>query len=77
MTIEGVLPVWWSFIWRCGAFSMLVGAFLGFCAGFILALNGHPELGRPMGALLGWLGSIPVSIWALKAALEKHQLTKS
>jgi hypothetical protein len=77
MTLEQVLPIWWSLVWRCVVFSMVVGAVLGFCGGFILGMNGHPELAAPVGALLGWLGSIPVSIWSLKAALEKHGLVKA
>ena len=58
-------------VWRAVLVSMLVGAFLGFIGGFIVVAAGWPELVGAVGALLGWLGSIPVSIWALKAALSK------
>jgi hypothetical protein len=58
-------------VWRTALVGMLVGFVLGFIGGFIVAAAGWPELGGAVGMLLGWLGSIPVSIWALKAALSK------
>ncbi len=50
---------------------MVVGAVLGGIGGFIVGASGNPQMGTSVGALLGWLGSIPVSIWALKVALSK------
>lgn len=58
-------------IWRAVLVTIIVGAILGFVGGFIVGAAGQPELGGAVGALLGWLASIPVSIWALKAALSK------
>ena len=71
ISLEKVLSIWWSMVWRIFLVSMLVGFVLGFIGGFVVGAAGRPELGGAVGALLGWLGSIPVSIWALKAALEK------
>jgi hypothetical protein len=51
--------------------GILVGFVLGFIGGFIVFAAGKPDLARAIGAILGWLGSIPVSIWALKTALSK------
>lgn len=71
ITLKKTLSIWWSTVWRALLVSMLVGAILGFIGGFIVGVAGRPELSGAVGALLGWLGSIPVSIWALKAALSK------
>lgn len=51
---------------------MVAGAVMGFIGGFIVGVAGNPELGGSVGALLGWLCSIPASIWAMKAALRKR-----
>jgi Mg/Co/Ni transporter MgtE len=71
ITLKKILSIWWSMIWRALLVSILVGAILGFIVGFTLAVAGARQLGDPAHMLLGWLGSIPVSIWALKTALSK------
>ncbi len=71
ISLEKLLSIWWAMIWRSVVFSMLLGFVLGFIGGVIVGMAGHPELGGAVGAVLGWLGSIPVSIWALKTALTK------
>jgi hypothetical protein len=71
INLEKALSIWWSMAWRAVLVSMLVGIILGFIGGFIVGMAGSPELGGVVGGLLGWLGSIPVSKWALKAALSK------
>ena len=48
---------------------MLIGAFMGLVGGVIVGAAGHPELGAPVGALLGWLVGIPVSIVVLRKVL--------
>ena len=72
MNFEIILSIWWSFIWRTALVGALTGSFLGLTGGFIVGATGHPELGATVGALFGYLGSIPVSVWALRAALIKH-----
>ncbi len=72
INLERTLSIWWSFVWRAVLLSMVVGASLGGIGGFIVGASGNPQMGASVGALLGWLGSIPVSIWALKAALSKR-----
>jgi hypothetical protein len=44
---------------------------LGMVGGVIAVSSGNPQLYPAIGVLLAWLGSIPVSIWALKVALKK------
>ena len=73
ITLETVLGIWWSFIWRWTVVAMVVGGLLGGIGGFIVAAWGSPEISGAIGALLGWLASIPVSIWALRAALRKKR----
>lgn len=74
MTYGEVLPIWWSMAWR----GILGGAAAGFAAGFLLgfigALLGQAEMASLWGGVAGMIVAIPVSIWALKAALNKHNL---
>ena len=72
VTLERILAVWWSFVWRSAIFTMLLGVVLGFGGGIIVGAAGHPELGGAVGALLGWLASIPVSIAVLGKVLGKQ-----
>lgn len=72
ITLEKSLSIWWSMIWRFVLISTLAGALLGFVGGLMVGMiGGSSELSGAVGALLGWLISIPVSMWALKAALSK------
>lgn len=71
VTLDQTVSIWWSMMWRATLMGMLVGAILGFIGGYIFMAVGRPELAGIIGALLGWLASIPVSIWALRAALSK------
>ncbi len=66
---NGVLSVWWSFMWRAVIYGMLVGALLGSIAGLFA---GTPERGAFFGAIVGYIGTIPASMLALKQALTKH-----
>ncbi len=66
-----ILTIWWAWAWRAVVVGMLVGALLGAAGGFVVGVAGSPKLGGPVGMLCGWLGSIPVSIWAMKSALSK------
>lgn len=72
LTLERVLAIWWAFVWRATLLTVLVGAFLGLVGGVIVGASGHPELGGTVGALLGWMGGIPVSIFVLRAILLKR-----
>ncbi len=68
---EKTLSIWWSWLWRAFIFSVIFGGLLGGIGGFVVGFAGHPEAASSVGGLMGWLASIPVSIWALKAALSK------
>jgi hypothetical protein len=72
VTFGRTITVWWSFVWRTFVFSALMGALLGFGGGIVVGAAGHPELGGAVGALLGWLGSIPVTIAVLRIVLRKQ-----
>src|ERR1035438_746111 len=71
ITWDRVLVLWWGLVWRGTIFGVAVGAVLGFCGGFLVGFAGHPELGAAVGMLLGWLGSIPLSIVILRIVLWK------
>ncbi len=72
--LKKTFSIWWSMVWRSVLGGILVGAIFGFISGFIFGIIGRPELGGITSILLGYLVSIPVTIWALKSALsKKHQ----
>ena len=71
-TFNRILRIWWSYIWRVTLFSMLLGFILGFAAGFITGILGRGDLAQNVAASLGWLGSIPVSIYVMGIVLKKN-----
>jgi len=77
VTWGNTLRVWWSFMWRVGLFSGIAGGVLGFIGGIVVGVMGKSELAAPVGAVLGWLGTFPVSIWVLKIILNKQYKTFS
>ena len=74
MSYQQTLPIWWSFIWRVTLGGMIAGGIMGAIGGLVMGLMGHADKAASAGMLLGWLVSIPVSIWSLRAALIKHGL---
>lgn len=77
MTYREVLPIWWSLFWRMTLVGAIAGFVAGFIAGFIAGALGYPGSGPLWGAIAGTLVYLPVSIWALRAAINKHDLTHS
>ena len=71
VTWNHTLSIWWSYIWRCMVFSMLVGLVLGVIGGVIVGVMGKPDMGGMVGGILGYVGSIPVSIYVMKTILNK------
>lgn len=71
VTWKATLVVWWSYVWRVMVFSSILGFILGFVGGFIVAMIGRPDLSGITGGILGYIGSIPISIWVLKKILNK------
>jgi hypothetical protein len=67
-----VLRIWWAWFWRAGIFSVVLGFLLGAIGGFIVGASGRPDLGAPVGAALGGLGSVPVSLFVLGIVLRKR-----
>lgn len=72
ISLEHILSIWWSMTWRMVLVSFLVGLVLGAFGGLLAFAAGVPELSSFAGGLLGWLGAVPVSVWALKSALSKE-----
>lgn len=75
MSYGDVLPIWWSFMWRSILGGLVAGAVLGFVAGLIFGLAGRPDLGGPAGGILGFLGGTLASLWALRSALIRHNVS--
>lgn len=71
--IEKIFSIWWSFAWRGILVTLFFAIVLGAIGGFVMAWLGRLEDSGPVGGIIGWLVSFPVSVWALKAALTvKH-----
>lgn len=66
------LPVWWAFMWRCTVWSMVMGVTLGAIGGGIAGAVGRVDIAGMIGVVLGYLGSIPVSMYAMKVVLGKQ-----
>jgi hypothetical protein len=64
--------IWWSFIWRASLAAALAGAVVGFIAGVLLALAGSPHAAGSVGAVLGFLVSVPASVFVLRGVLRKR-----
>ncbi|MDP2015711.1 hypothetical protein [Hydrogenophaga sp.] len=71
LTIERTLPIWWAFVWRALLVTVVTSVVVGAIGGFIVGVAGSPQLGGPVGAVLGFISAIVVSIWAMKSALSK------
>lgn len=67
-----ILRVWWAWAWRVIIFSAVLGFILGAIGGAIVGAAGRPDLGAPVGTVLGWVGSIPVSLYVLGIVLRKR-----
>jgi predicted PurR-regulated permease PerM len=61
-----------------GLARLLGGAVAGFIAGFIIgfigAMLGQADAAAIWGGIAGLIVAIPVSLWAMKAAINKHHL---
>ena len=72
ITREWVFRIWWAFMWR----AMLIFPFLGFLLGLLVvvacALMGKPGWVLPANYVVGWLGFLAVSIWALKVTFNRR-----
>lgn len=74
MTHAEVLPIWWSMVWRGALAGALAGFLAGFLVGFVLAILGQADQTEFWGGLAGMIVAIPLSLWALRAAMNKHRL---
>ena len=74
MTYGEVLPIWWSCLWRAALGGIVAGSIAGFFAGIVAGIVGQPEAAGVWGGIAGWVVSIPVSLWAMRAAINKHDL---
>jgi hypothetical protein len=68
---DRVIQIWWSIVWRQAVFGLVAGIGLGFIGGFLAAFAGRPDLATVVAIVLGWLGSIPLSVVVLRIALKK------
>ena len=74
MTYSEVLPIWWSMVWRGFLGGAAAGFLAGAFAGFVAGLLGHLDAAAAWGGIAGTIVAIPVSLWAMRAAINKHNL---
>ncbi len=74
MTYGEILPIWWSMVWRNLIAAPIVGFIIGFVVGFLGGVLGYPDLGMLWGLIAGAPIGILVSLWAVRAAINKHGL---
>ena len=74
MSYAEILPIWWSMTWRGVLAGTVAGALAGAIAGFLAAVLGSPDAAGSWGAIAGAVVAIPASLWAVRAAINKHHL---
>lgn len=74
MTYGEVLPIWWSMIWRGVLGAAVAGFIAGFIVGFIGAMLGQADAVAFWAGIAGLVVAMPVSLWSMRAAINKHHL---
>lgn len=69
---EKAMSIWWSFLWRSIIASLLCAFALRFIGGFIVGVGDRSDFPSDVVIPFAILVSIPVCVWALKAALSKQ-----
>jgi hypothetical protein len=73
LTWGRVIPIWWAMVWRAFIVGTLMGAVAGAVAGALYVLiGGPPTHSVVVGAIAGYVLSVPVSMWALRVGLRKR-----
>jgi hypothetical protein len=71
LSLKLTLSIWWSVVWRGALAGGLAGAAMGCIGGAFCGLLGRTDLAPIVGAVLGYLTGLPISVWALRQALLK------
>ena len=71
ITFERTVSIWWSLAWRAALGGALAGFVMSALGWLTVSLLGFPQLGALVGGVLAVLAFLPVSMWALYAALNK------
>jgi len=74
LSYKQTIPIWWSMFWRNTVFGFLAGGLAAFLAGIVAGSLGFSGSVPLLSAAAGFLAGVPVSIWAFKQALTKHEL---
>jgi hypothetical protein len=72
ITLERTMPVYWAMMWRAIVAGIPAGFIAGLLAGIGCALLGYKGYGATAGGIAGYMVMLPVSFWALKAALNAN-----
>lgn len=76
MTYRDVISIWWGMVWRGMIMAVPATIVASFVVALFLAFSGLGQTNAIIGAIIGYVTSIPVSIWALRASLIRHGLGK-
>jgi len=74
VSLRDILPVWWAYFWRFFIISSIAGALAVAAVSFGLGLMGvrTGQWGFWPGQVIGFAVSVPISMWAMRAALTRH-----
>ncbi len=71
VTWRRVLRVWWSYFWRATLLGALASILFATGAAYVLVWLGYPGYTGQVGAMVGYLVTIPVSILCIKLLLGR------
>lgn len=73
LSMERLIKIWWSLLWRGLLFCILAGFISGFIIGFVSALA-HVDrtIATLLSYIVGALISIPIGIWVVKLIIKKR-----
>lgn len=67
-----VLSIWWALLWRGVVYGIPAGFVLGALVGAVVAALGRPDLVDLVGAMLGTIIYVPISLIITSMVLKKR-----
>jgi len=71
-TSKHVLSIWWALLWRGVAYGIPAGFVLGAIIGIVIATLERPDLLNVVGAMLGTIIYVPISLMVTTVVLKKR-----
>jgi len=71
-TSKHVLSIWWALLWRGVVYGIPAGFVLGAIIGIVIAALERPDLIDVVGAMLGTIVYVPISLMVTTVVLKKR-----